>query len=197
MTEQSFSVTPDGETSRQRRIAARIAAFVEAYVRTLNSAHAARIAGYAPKASAIRGAELLRRPAVLQAIRMRREELAERFAVNTENTIAALASTAFFDPIDFFDENGSLRSLDQVPQRTRQALASFKVRRVRGRNGEPDEEIVEIRFLDRGAAIERLMKHLGLFEKDNRQRPDAVAELLAHIAEHGAPLAVRQGHAGQ
>ena len=140
---------------------------------------------------------MLGRADVQEAIKARQTELMRRYRIDTENTIEALASTAFFDPIDFFDDNGALRDIASVPKRTRQALAGFKVRRIKGRNGEPDEEIIEIRFLDRGANIERLMKHLGLFEKDNRQKPDAVAELLAHIAEHGAPLAVRQEHAGQ
>ncbi|MBK6972666.1 MAG: terminase small subunit [Sterolibacteriaceae bacterium] len=192
MTDQSVSVMPDVATPRERRISARIHAFVDAYVLTLNSARAARVAGYAPKASAVRGAELLRRPDVQQAIKMRQAELARRYAVEVENTIATLAAMAFFDPLDFFDDNGRLRNLGDVPLRARMALSGFKVRRVVVDKSAPPEEIIEIRFLDRGTNVERLMKHLGLFEKDNRQdKPDAIAELLAYVAAHGAPLAVR------
>ena len=192
MTDQSVSVTLEVATPRERRSAARIQSFVEAYVLTLNAARAARVAGYASKASAVRGAELLRRPDVQQAIQARQAELARRYAVGVENTIDALAAMSFFDPLDFFEENGHLRDLADVPLQARMALSGFKVRRVVVDRDAPPEEIIEIRFLDRGANVERLMKHLGLFERDNRQnKPDPIAELLAYVAEHGAPLAVR------
>ncbi|TXG88100.1 MAG: terminase small subunit [Thermomicrobiales bacterium] len=192
MTDQSVSVIPNFETPRERRSETRIRAFVEAYVLTLNSARAARIAGYAAKASAVRGAELLRRSNVQEAILERQAELSRRYAVEVENTLATLAAIAFFDPADFFDEDGRLRDLVDVPLQARRALSGWKVRRASGGDGNPPHEIIELRFLDRGANIERLMKHLGLFERDNRQnKADAITGLLAHIAEHGSPLAVR------
>lgn len=181
-----------------RRSATRVEVFAEAYVRNGGcAAKAARTAGFATRGAHSRGFEMLARADVQEAIRLRQTELMHRYRVNTENTIEELASMAFFDPADFFDENGALRPIDEVPLRARQALAGFKARRIRGRNSEPDEEIVEIRFLDRGAAIERLMRHLGLFEKDRRQKPDAVAELLAHVAANGAGLAVKPRPGGQ
>lgn len=174
-----------------RRDEHRLAAFAEDFVRNGgNAARAARTAGFASCGAHVRGCEMLGRADVQEAIKTRQAELMRRYRVDTKNTIEELASIVFFDPVDFFDADGRLRPIDDVPMRTRKALAGFKVRRMPGPNG-TTEEIVEIRFLDRGAAIEKLMRHLGLYEKDNRQQPDAIAELLEHIAEHGKGIAVR------
>lgn len=165
--------------------------FVEAYITTSNAAHAAREAGYKPEQSHIQGGRLLKRPKVAAAIAARQAELAKRFEVTTENTIGLLASITFFDPLDFFDAKGCLRPIELVPLRARQALAGFKVRRMVGEPGAAPEEIVEVKFLDRGSQVEKLMRHLGLFEKDRKQQADAVAELLEYVAAAGNGLAVK------
>lgn len=170
---------------------ARIARFVEAFITCDNAAEAARQAGYDAKQAALWGHRLLKKPAVAGRIDTRRKELQVQFEVTTERTIDTLASMMFFDPIELFDDNGALRDINAVPKRTRQALAGFKVRRIAGKKGEPDEEIVEVKFVDRGASIEKGMRHLGLFDKDNNQKRDAVKELLEHVAAAGRGLAVQ------
>lgn len=41
---------------------------------------------------------------------------------------------------------------------------------------------IEIKMQDKGAALEKLFKHLGLYEKDNQQKADPLAALLRRIA---------------
>jgi phage terminase small subunit len=41
---------------------------------------------------------------------------------------------------------------------------------------------IEISMHDKGAAMETLFKHLGLYEKDNQQKTDPLAALLHSIA---------------
>lgn len=41
---------------------------------------------------------------------------------------------------------------------------------------------IEIKMQDKGAALEKLFKHLGLYEKDNQQKTDPLASLLHRIA---------------
>ncbi len=41
---------------------------------------------------------------------------------------------------------------------------------------------IEVKMQDKGAALEKLFKHLGLYEEDNKQRTDPLASLLARLA---------------
>ena len=41
---------------------------------------------------------------------------------------------------------------------------------------------IEVKMQDKGAALEKLFKHLGLYEEDNKQRTDPLASLLARVA---------------
>ncbi len=42
---------------------------------------------------------------------------------------------------------------------------------------------IEVQMHDKGAALEKLFKHLGLYEKDNKQKTDPLASLLHAIAK--------------
>lgn len=66
-----------------------------------------------------------------------------------------------FDPRKLVDENGNPKMLHELDEATRLAL-----------HVEIDGEgNVKYRSPDKNQAREQLMKHLGLFEKDNRQQP--------------------------
>ena len=41
---------------------------------------------------------------------------------------------------------------------------------------------IEVQMHDKGAAMERLFKHLGLYERDNEQKTDPLTSLLHAIA---------------
>lgn len=41
---------------------------------------------------------------------------------------------------------------------------------------------IEVQMHDKGAAMEKLFKHLGLYERDNQQKTDPLASLLARVA---------------
>ena len=47
------------------------------------------------------------------------------------------------------------------------------------------------RLSDRNSALDKLMRHLGLYEKDNKQPADAIAEMLAAIHGGGSRLPTR------
>jgi len=49
-------------------------------------------------------------------------------------------------------------------------LASFEIEEERGKDGDTTTRIRKVKFWDKNAALEKLMKHLGSFERSNRQR---------------------------
>lgn len=63
------------------------------------------------------------------------------------------------------DETGRVKLPHELDPATRAAVASFKIDEY-GR--------IEYKFWDKNSAVEKAMKHLGLFEKDNGQKPPPV-----------------------
>lgn len=173
-------------------VEARLRLFALKMIEMDNATAAAVAVGYKPTAAHCAGNKMKNDPLVVRLLEEHRALLADRYEVSADNTIKTLAATAFFDPIEFFNKSGSLKNLDDVDEKARMALSGFKVRRLVVEKDEDPAEIVEVKFLDRGAQIERLMRHLGLFGKDNSQRADALSELLAYVASNGSGLAVKE-----
>lgn len=124
-------------------------------------------------------ARMLARPhvaAYLKAREAERRKVAEaEFELNDRNTLAVLRDMAFFDPADAFTGHEP-KPLDQMPLAVRRAIVGFDAQ------GRP-------RFANRGESVDRAMRHLGLFEKDNAQRRTAEeveAGINRLLAELGA-----------
>ena len=50
----------------------------------------------------------------------------------------------------------------------------------------------KFRFCDRNSALDKLMKHLGLYEKHNRQTGNAIGELMAAVHGGGSRLPTKE-----
>ncbi len=146
-----------------------------------NATEAAKTAGYSAKTAKQQGSRLLSHVDVVKLIRAGQERLARKFELNTDAVLKELARLAHADPRDLYTLEGQLLPPHLWPDHAAAAVASIKP----GRFG------IEIKVWNKVAAVSDAMKHLGLFEKDNRQRVDPVAQLMQHIAEHDAGLPVR------
>ena len=133
---------------------------------------------------------------------IRREVLAGMEAVGraakvkAKRVVEGLAKVALADPLDLFDydQNGNerTRTMREVPYRMRLAIASVKTQVLSRKlvpqtvNGEVlmiEESVVsrEVKFNDRVAAQDKLLKMLGEYEAHNRQRqkPQTQADIDA------------------
>lgn len=95
------------------------------------------------------------------------------------------ACIAFFDPIDMVDsESGKFLEVSSMPDHARRALRGITITEdvLQGseetaiRDGqvfaaEVIRRKIKYRFHDKGAALQRLERILGMFEKDNEQKP--------------------------
>jgi hypothetical protein len=75
--------------------------------------------------------------------------------------ILSAARVLRFDPRKLVDENGNLKKLKELDDST--ALALYSV--------DFDGNVISKVRVDKTAAREQLMKHLGLFKEDNAQKP--------------------------
>jgi hypothetical protein len=76
---------------------------------------------------------------------------------------------------DFIDEGNVIKDITKLPRELTKSVVGIKVKQTFLPNpngeGEPIEEITtELKMVDKRAALVDLGKHLGIFEKDNRQK---------------------------
>lgn len=168
-----------GITPRQAR-------FAEEYIIDFDGRAAAERAGYSWKTVG----DLLGSPVVQQRVKELVEARAARAALTADRVLEEVACLALSDMgevLDFAGDSLALKKPSEIPERARRAIASVKVRRVVEEVPDPDEdgetklqtvELTEFKMYDKGAALERLMKHLGLLQ------PNPELHLHGHKHEH-------------
>ena len=132
--------------------------FVEEYVKDFNASQAAIRAGYSKSTARQIGSKLLTKINIQAEIARKQEEIAARNDVSVDYVI---------------------QSLKTVAERCMQAEpVTVKV------DGEI-KEVGEYRFDSAGAnkALDLLGKHVGAWEKDNKQKSDPLSEVLAEVAK--------------
>jgi len=55
------------------------------------------------------------------------QRLASKFKMTLDDTLTALVNIARFDPIDLFNENGTVKDIKDIPQHTRRALIGLEL----------------------------------------------------------------------
>lgn len=75
------------------------------------------------------------------------------------------ARLTFSDPRGIIHPDGRVKLPNELDEATARSVASFKIDEY-GR--------IEYKFWDKNAAMEKLFKHLGLYEKDNEQQKPTV-----------------------
>jgi phage terminase small subunit len=165
-------------TSRQQR-------FVEEYLVDLNATRAACRAGYSARSAYALGPELLQYPHVREAVQKARAEQQERTRIDADRILLEIARLALYDPRKFFDAEGSPLRITDLDADTAAALNGIEVvEQYTGRGAERQFVgfVKKYKLVDKGPNLDRLMKHLGLYSADNRQRTDPLETLLQAIA---------------
>jgi phage terminase small subunit len=166
-------VAPKTKASSSKQAAAdRRHAFVEAYITNGgNATQAALTAGFAPKSAYSQGHNLLKHHETIRMLEERRKNLAQKYELTTENVLKSLAQAVHFDPRRLYNADGSLKPVHELDEDTAMALSGFEVIEMGARKDEdaPIGVTKKVKWLDKNAARDQAMKHLGLFEKDNSQ----------------------------
>ena len=148
---------------------------------------------------------------VQQALRHRREEVLakaqEVVELTTERVMRSLEQALFFDPRKLYHRDGTVKAIHELDEATALALTGIEVTEVlgaakgeapnrQGRERTVTARTVKFKWLDKTAAREHAMRTLGLFEKDNRQRTDPLAELIAQINKQRSSLPIVEQDVG-
>jgi len=144
--------------------------FIEAYLTNGgNASQAAIAAGYSPHTAGVTGSRLLKHAEVLAQLQQRRLALLSKLELTTESVLKSLAQAVHFDPRKLYDASGELKPIHDLDEDTAMALSGFEVTEEKDR-GKVVGFTKKVKWLDKNAAREQAMKHLGLYEQDNKQR---------------------------
>lgn len=151
----------DGLNARQQR-------FVEEYLIDLNASAAYQRAGYTARGNAaeVNAAKLLRNTQVAAAIEHAMSERSLRTEVTTDRVLKELSCLSFFDIGDAFNTDGSLKQLYEMREDLRRAIAGFEVTEIHNEDGVVIGHTKKVKFADKIGALEKVMRHLGMFDKD-------------------------------
>lgn len=118
-----------------------------------------------------------------------RAEIAKAAQVEVVQVVKELAAVTFSDVRALFDANGNLLPIHELPDSVAAAVSSVKVvtKRIPGTDPVEVEHVAEIKLWDKNSAADKLMRHLGGYEKDNKQGGAGLAEAITLIVSGVKP----------
>ncbi len=166
--------------------------FVAEYLVDLNATQAAIRAGYSPKTAGVQAFDLLKKPEIAAALERQRNQHAKNTGLTVERVLQEAMRLAFFDIRKLTDAEGNPIPINQLDDDTAAAIQGLELATERSRDEDGSVTVVrKYKIADKNAAVERLFKHLGLFQKDNDQNnpANALQALLDVVDGSKLPLA--------
>lgn len=112
-------------------------------------------------------------PYVQEQLAKKAKEIAMKADITQEKVLREIARIAFLDVRNLFNDDGSPKALSELDDDSAAAIAGIKKMKM-----SDDWETVEYKFSSKDAALEKLMRHLGLYQQDNEQKNTSLAEAL-------------------
>lgn len=176
------AVKPKGLTFQQR-------VFVAEYIKDRNGTQAAIRAGYSANSAQEQSSVLLSKPMIKASIEAFVIRAEEKAVLTIERTLREVARLAFFDPRKLLNPDGSPKPINELDDDTAAGLAGMDIQEQFEGSGAERVfvgYVKKYKIADKNSALEKAMKHLGLYEKDNAQQTNPLAELFKQVI--GTPL---------
>jgi phage terminase small subunit len=119
---------------------------------------------------------------VAARIRAMQAAAAEIAIFKDADLLREVKALALADIGGIVNEDGTFKRLHELSPELRRAVASFKIDK---------DGVIEYRFWSKLDALEKAMKHRGLYKEDNTQKADPLRELLDSLG--GAVIGVSSG----
>lgn len=142
--------------------------FCEEYIIDLNGAAAARRAGYSEKTAHEQAAQLLAKLSIQQKISELRKGISDNNGNLIQKVIDELVKVGFSNIQDYIGAGNSVVDMSSIDEGKAAAVSSVKKSLTVFEGG--TKETVEFKLWDKLSALEKLGKHLGIFEADNKQK---------------------------
>lgn len=148
--------------------------FADKYFETLNGTQSAIYAGFSEDTAKQQAWQILQREDVQEYLTNLKLELSEKTGISQQKVLNEIAKIAFADIRNYYTGDDKLKPITDLDDNEAAALASVKTyeeysqREAIGINK-------EIKLYDKLGGLEKLARHLGLYEKDNEQSKNTIA----------------------
>jgi phage terminase small subunit len=151
--------------------------FVQAYMANgHNATQAAITAGFSAKTAYSQGQRLLKHVEVSGQLTEMAREAGNAAGLTVERVLEEVRRLSFSDPRKLFRKDGTPIPITELDDDTAAMISAIEV--------DADGRLTRIRLWDKNAALEKAMKHLGLYNRDNIRRSE---NLSLQVLLVGAP----------
>jgi phage terminase small subunit len=164
--------------------------FVEEYLIDLNATQAAIRAGYSAKTAGQIGEKLLKKVEIAAAVAEAKKARSARTEITADRVLHELAAIAFLDPAKVFTPTGEVRSLGDMDESVRRAIASVETF-TSSDEGEAVNTVRKVKMADKLRALELLGKHLQLWVervKLGGDKEDPIKTLIMQLQGTSLPI---------
>lgn len=155
----------------------KIKRFCEEYIKDLNGTQAAIRAGYSSHTANEQSSKLLAKVNVKNYISELKQSLSSKNEGLAQQVIDELKKLGFANIQDYIDPENEIKDLTKIDRDKAAAVESIKktVTEFSG-GGESSGKKISIQFklYDKISALEKLGRHLGIFELDNQQKAPVI-----------------------
>lgn len=130
-----------------------------------------------------RAADLMQDSKVTARIESLRAAVAEHVVIDEARILEEVERLCLVDPAQLFDENGALLPIRKMSPNVRSAVSSIEVEEVKGKDGTVIGRVKKIKLWDKNSALDKAMKHRGLFEAHNKQRAGPLEGLPREVLQ--------------
>lgn len=141
-----------------------------------------------PNALYVNASRLLAQPNIVRRVNELRARVASKTVLKRAevlNTIRIMTSSTVKSLIN---DNGKFKKPHELDDETCEAIASIEIDRYGA---------IKYKFWDKNSAVEKAARVLGLYEKDNKQRADALGELLNGLSGNVKGVVPQEPHQEQ
>lgn len=152
-------------TDKQKR-------FCQEYIIDLNGTQAAIRAGYSKNTARQIAEQNLSKLDIQEYISSLQQKIGDKLEITAERVIGEIAKLAFSNVQDFLEADNTITDISALSRDTAAAVESIKKTTTEWGSDDKGGTKTHISFklYDKISALEKLGKHLGIFEMDNKQK---------------------------
>jgi phage terminase small subunit len=131
--------------------------FIKEYLLDQNATRAAIAAGYSEKSASVTGSRLLGDAKVRHEIEQKNAETNKSLDLSAERIKQEIARLCYYDPADYWNPNGTAKSMHEIPEDARRAIGGFEAAELFSGSGEDRAQIGYIKkfkLMDKARALE-------------------------------------------
>jgi phage terminase small subunit len=167
--------------------------FIEEYLKTGNLSEAYRRSYDCQRMSertiGKKAYELFQTGHIAAKVAQLRRSGSERALMSRADVLKEAMRISRFDVRRLFNDDGSPKPVSELDDETAACVAGIEVAEIWEGSGKERVFVgytKKYRIADKNAALDKLFRHFGLYEKDNKQKADPIRDLIAAIS--GASL---------